>query len=199
MKTMLLILLALFASCAVLDAQETKQGDSTPAKASDHQAQKPAQKSAAKASPTPELQDAIATTPAASGSPSLLKDAGPSSIEDATRKAAHDLATAGQSGSKAETGGPAKDSQGARKDAPASAPSEIGEFQPVAAGTSRTSANPVVQKDTSPGKRVHGEIYGAGSSLGRAGNESVGATSKGGKTSVYVESDQAASTGAPQH
>jgi len=197
MKTMLLILIALFASCAALAAQDGKQGDSGRAKTGDEHRQLQGQKAAGKSSPGPELQDAIPASPAASSSgPSLLKDAGPANVEDAARKAAHDLA-AGQNGSSAKSGDPGKNTQAAKKAASdSSAPSEIGEFHPVPEGTSRTSANPAVQKDSS-GKRIHGELYGAGGPAGRAAGESVGATSKGGKTSVYVQSDQAASTAAP--
>jgi hypothetical protein len=188
MKTMLLILLALFASCAALDAQEQNPSDSKPAKAGDQQAQK----STAKSSPAPELQDAITTTPSAK--PSLLKDAGPASIEDAARKAAHDLATSGQSASQAKKDDPAKDGRAGHEGDSAATTSEVGEFHDEPAGTSRSSANPVVQKDGSPGKRIHGEVYGAGSRAGHAGSEAVGATSKSGKTSVYVQSDQVSTT-----
>ena len=187
MKTMLLILLALFASCAGLTAQEQKQVDSKPAKASDPQAQQ----STTKSSPRPELQDAITTAPA---KPALLEDAGPARVEDAARKAAHDLATSSQGASQAKNGDPAKDVKADAKGDSTAAVSGIGEFHEAPAETSRTSANPVVQKDSSPGKRIHGEVYGAGSQTGRAGSEAVGATSKGGKTSVYVQSDQVSTT-----
>jgi len=188
MKTMLLILLALFASCAGLTAQEQNRGDSKPAKASDQQDQT----SAAKSSPRPELQDTITTAPA---KPSLLQSARPGSIEDAARRAAHELAASGPS--QAKKGDRAKDVRAGEKDDPAATTSEIGEFHEAPAGISGSSANPIVQKDGSPGKRIHGEVYGADGRAGRAGSEAVGATSKGGKTSVYVQSDQV-STKQPQ-
>jgi len=187
MKTMLLILLALFTSCAGLTAQEQKQADSKPAKAGGQQAQQ----STTKSSPRPELQDAITTAPA---KPALLEDAGPASLEDATRKAAHDLAASGQNASQAKKDEPADDVKTAEKGNAAAAPSEVGEFHAAPAGASRTSASPVLQKDGSPGKRLHGEVYGASGRAGRAGSEAVGATSKGGKTSVYVQSDQVSTT-----
>jgi hypothetical protein len=190
MKTMLLVLLALVASCAGLTAQEQKQSDSRPPEAADQQAQK----STAKPSPTPELQDAIKSSPADSQSPSLLKGADPASIEDAARKAAHDLVASGQSSSQAKKNDPAKDVKAGQKGDAGATTSGVGEFHDAPDGTSSSSANPVVHKDSSPGKRIHGEVYGAGSSAGRAGSEAVGATSKSGKTSVYVQSDQVSTT-----
>ena len=187
MKTMLLILVALVASCA-LNAQEQKQSDSKPAKGGDQQAQK----STAKSSPAPELQDAVTTTQSAK--PPLLKDAGPASIEDAARRAAHELATSDQIASQAAKGDPAKDVKAGEKAESATTTPEVGEFHDAPGGTSRSSADPVVQKDSSPGKRIHGEVYGAGGRAGRAGSEAVGATSKRGKTSVYVQSDQVSTT-----
>lgn len=186
MKTMLLVLVTLFASCAALTAQEQKQSDSKPVEADDQQAQK----SNAKSSPTPELRDNITTT---SDNPSLLKDSGPANIEDATRRAAHDLATSGQSASQAKKSAPAKDVKAGEKDSPGTA-SAVGEFHEAPEGTSRGSANPIVQKGSSPGKRIHGDIYGAGSRVGRGGSESMGATSRSGKTSVYVQSDEVSTT-----
>ncbi len=200
MKTTLLILMALFASCAVLTAQDAKPSDSGSTKASDQHGRQPSPKAAAKSSQMPQLQDATPPVPVESASPSLLKDAGPKSIEDAARKAAHDLATAGASTPQAKGGDPAKTAQAAqadKKDDGASAPSGVGEFHTVPDGTSRSSANPMLQKDGSPANRIHGQIYGGGGPAGRAGSESVGATSKSGKTSVYVQSDQASSTVAP--
>jgi hypothetical protein len=186
MKTMLLVLVTVFASCAALIAQEQTQSDSRPVKAGDQQAQK----SSAKSSSTPELRDAITTT---SDNPSLLEDAGPANIEDATRRAAHDLATSGQSASLAKKNAPAKDAKAGEKASPG-APSAVGEFHEAPEGTSRGSANSKVQEGRSPGKRIHGDIYGAGSRIGRAGSGSVGATSRSGKTSVYVQSDQVSTT-----
>lgn len=198
MKTMLLILIALFASCAVLTAQDAKQSDSHTAKAGDRHSQQ-GQKTADKPALTPQLQDETPAGPAApSSGPSLLKGTGRSSVEDAARKAAHDLAAAGQNGSPTKSGDVAKDAAKPPTDASnSSVPSEIGEFHAVPEGTSRTSADPKVQKEDSPGKRIHGELYGAGGRAGRAGSESVRATSKSGKTSVYVQSGQAASSVAP--
>jgi len=193
MKTMLLILIALLASGAVLTAQDARQGDSGQPKADDQQAQKAGDNSSSR----PELQDAAPASPARSSSgASLLQGAGPANVEDAARKVAHDLAT-GPSGSGPKAGGAAKHARVPTKDASGSStPSGIGEFHAVSDDTGRSSANPVVHKDGS-GKRIHGELYGAGGPAARAGTESVGATSKGGKTSVYVQSDQAASTAAP--
>jgi hypothetical protein len=198
MKTMLLVLMALFASCAIINAQGAGQNGSGSTKAGDQHEQAAGKKTAAKSGQTPELQEAITTGPSAQARPSLIKDAGPTGVEDAARKAAHDLAAASQDKSQAKAGSPAKDAQAAAKDEPAAAPSGIGEFHEMPAGTSRSSANPVVQKESSPGSRIHGDLYGAGGPAGRAGSESVGATSKSGKTSVYVQSDQTSSTVPPQ-
>ncbi|HEV2426173.1 MAG TPA: hypothetical protein VGZ29_15195 [Terriglobia bacterium] len=199
MKAMLLILMALFASCAVLTAQDARQADSSQAKTGEQRSQ-PArnQKTAAKTALAPQLQDATAPgTPVTSRGPLLLKGAGPANVEDAARRAAHDLA-AGQKEPSTKSGGMTKDAPKIGKDSSSSsAPSGIGEFQAVPGGTSRTSAGPVVQKSSSAAKRIHGEIYGAGGTAGRAGSESVGATSRSGKTSVYVQSDQAAPSAAP--
>lgn len=197
MKTILLILIALLASCVVLTAQDAKQADSDPAKAGDRHGQR-GQKTAERPASVPQLRDAIPASPSvSSSSPSLLKS-GPSSVEDAAHKAAHNLAVAGRSESPTKSDDVTKETQAAQKDVSSSStPSEIGEFHAVSAGTSRTSANPVNQRDASPGKRIHGELYGAGGRRGRAGSESAGVTSRSGKTSVYVQSDQAASTAQP--
>jgi hypothetical protein len=193
MKTVLLVLLALFATCGILTAQDGQSRDLESTPASKKSDQKPV--------PKPELQDATPvanTAGSAAARPSLLKEAGPGLVDDATRKAAHDLAKAPAGGSEARTGDQAKNTGAAKKDDSGAAPSEVGEFQPVTAGAHQGSAAPVMQKDQSPLKRIHGDVYGAGGGTGRAGSESVGGTSKSGKTSVYVESDQAASTAAPQ-
>ena len=199
MKTMLLILMALFASCAVLSAQDARQGDAGSASASEQQGQQPGRKAAQKAASMPELEDAIpaASQPATpSARPPLLKDAGPAGVEDAARKAAHHLASTGHDGPEAKPGDQARSGNAPSKHDSASTPSEVGEFHTLPASSDRP-AKPTVQKDESPAKRIHGDIYGAGSGLGHASSESVGATSKSGKTSVYVGGDQAASTAAP--
>jgi hypothetical protein len=69
------------------------------------------------------------------------------------------------------------------------------EFHPAAPAASADSST-VVTKDSkkAPLKGVHGEVYGAaGAGRNREGGK-VGASSKGGKTSVYVETDRSNTT-----
>jgi hypothetical protein len=85
---------------------------------------------------------------------------------------------------------------------PASRDDAVLEFQPAASG-SEAASNPRVVDDGAPGKsplkRVHGDLYGATGGAGRAEGGSVGATSKSGKTSIYIQSDDAKSkAGQPQ-
>lgn len=71
---------------------------------------------------------------------------------------------------------------------------DVVEFQP---GDSDASAatKPIVAADRkdrkAPLKNIHGSVYGAAGAGGHEDAGSVGATSRSGKTSVYVETDQA--------
>jgi hypothetical protein len=141
----------------------------------------------------PELQD---VKPEPSDANKLtLKDAGPLSPEEAARRTAKGLANQKNHGSNKETGkkadplagGPSGESKPAPEDA-------VVEFQPAVggSGTSSSPASAIQDKQTkSTSRRVHGDLYGAKGGTGHADGGSVGATSKGGKTSIYVESDQA--------
>jgi len=141
----------------------------------------------------PELQD---VKPKPSEANKLtLKDAGPLSPEEAARRTAKGLSDRKNNASNKEirtkAAPVAGDAPGQSKPA---ADDAVMEFQPAGSGsgTSSRSATAVQDKEAkSPLKRVHGDLYGAKAGIGHAGGGSVGATSKSGKTSVYVESDQA--------
>jgi len=138
----------------------------------------------------PELQD-VKSDPGPPKAPLSLKGAGPLSPEEAARLAARDLAQAkDKSAAKSKESAP-PDQTGGSADSGA-----VVEFQP-AASRSRTAPGAVVDPKRSRVARVHGDVYGAGGSAGHATSESVGTTSRSGKTSVYVQSDQAHSNSSP--
>lgn len=190
MKTIVLTLMTLFAVPVFLTAQGAAAAshDSDPVSTSDQK---------------PEVQDATPPANSSAGSPAsplVLKDAGPASTEDLARRAAHNLAKGsdGQNGvSKGKSSDEAQKGT-ATNSTPSLGPpvSEVGEFHPAPGGSGRSLNAPLV-KDPSPLKRVHGDVYGGAGRSGHAAGGDVGATSKSGKTSVYVESDQERSK-APQ-
>jgi len=80
---------------------------------------------------------------------------------------------------------------------------DITEFQPAGSDDAGASTGSQTNPSASPTrKKVHGEAYGAldpkNSATHRAGG-AVGATSKSGKTSVYIETDQSKSTSPTPH
>jgi hypothetical protein len=145
--------------------------------------------------------------------PLVLKDTGRVSTEDVVRGVARKLAkqdageangqTAGPSSKKAQggTGSTSKVSRPAESNQePAGASDAVMEFQPAPLGSGTASSAGVVL-DGAPSKptRVHGDFYGVAGGDGHAAGGSVGATSKSGKTSVYVQSDETRSkAGQPQ-
>jgi hypothetical protein len=72
------------------------------------------------------------------------------------------------------------------------------EFHPAAAGATADS-NAVVVNDSKKSalKNLHGEVYGAGGARGNQETGKVGTSSKGGKSSIYVETDRSHAT--PSH
>src|SRR6266567_4510928 len=70
--------------------------------------------------------------------------------------------------------------------------SEVTEFHPAAAEESAPGGKPGTAKTKPRAKDIHGTVYGAGSarSTRAAGGGEVGATTKSGKTSVYVQSEK---------
>ncbi len=95
------------------------------------------------------------------------------STSDAARQAAADKANKKDGKSKSAT----KDS------------GSVLEFQPVPAGAAQPSSPAVVDNQKSKGvlKSIHGSVYGVGSPNGKEMGGDVGATSKGGKVGVYIE------------
>jgi hypothetical protein len=72
------------------------------------------------------------------------------------------------------------------------------EFHPAAPGATADS-NAVVVNDSKESvlKNLHGEVYGAGGARGNQETGKVGTSSKGGKSSIYVETDRSHAT--PSH
>jgi hypothetical protein len=131
--------------------------------------------------------------------PLQLEEVGPVRTEDAARRAAQELLKpqnpqsndAAGNQPKKEAGVPARDfAPEATKPVPDDA---VMEFQPAPAG-STAKAVPAKDGRASPLNRVHGDLYGRAGAGGHATGESVGATSKSGKTSVYVEVGQTQAT-----
>ncbi len=83
------------------------------------------------------------------------------------------------------------------------AESEITEFHPAAPEEKNPGEEPAKTKTSkkSTGKKIHGTAYGLGGGPGAptGGGGSVGATSKSGKTSVYVESEKTKTTNPAPH
>jgi len=153
----------------------------------------PANPDASATSAKPELRD-VKSAQRSATPPLLLKDVGPLSPEDAAKLAAQDLAKPKDAPSADKLASKSKNQDKTQtKDAVAGA---VVEFQPAGSGSG--SAAPVTVNDKkSHSSRVHGDLYGAAGGNGHATSESVGATSKSRKTSVYVQSDQARSDSNP--
>lgn len=179
MKPIVLILAAISLSPALAQAQASPPDKPLNSKSAD--------------TVRPDLQDVKTNTSAAAGR-LTLKDAGPLSPEDAARITAKSLAK-----KNSLTGDPVNEKQdqgrGLVNDKSGSNGAVV-EFRPAANGSENNSNSAVVvqKQSKAPLKHVHGELYGAKSGIGHADGGSVGATSKSGKTSVYIESDQSRSS-----
>lgn len=150
--------------------------------------------------------------------PLVLKNAGAMSTEDVARGAAADLANQNANQASKQGADPAlAQSQAAMpSNSKAKAPAQdlalnpgsssdaVLEFQPASSGSGLASKSDSVVipngvQGKSPLNRVHGDLYGAAGAAGHAAGGSVGAASKSGKTSIYVQSDEARSkVGQPQ-
>ena len=159
-----------------------------------------------------ELHD-IDPPASAAAHPPVLKNAGPISTEDVARGVARELAKQDAS----QTNGPGADpapakTQGARQSnskvktpvqdvasEPASSSDAVVEFQPApsSSGAASKADSAGIVRDGAKGKslpkRVHGDLYGETGAAGHTAGGSVGATSRSGKTSVYIQSDEAGS------
>ena len=84
------------------------------------------------------------------------------------------------------------------KDKKTSADKDVLEFRPTAPGSTTTEKDVVVEDSKkSPVKNVHGEVYGttgSGNVGTRGAGAAVGASSRSGKTSVYVETERSRTT-----
>ena len=175
MRSMVLALTAIILGCGLVQAQ------STPPARQDSRS-KPSD--AAK----PELQNVRPEAPS-DASTLTLKDAGHLSPEESARMVAKSLGEK-KDQSKRQAAGQSE----------AATDQAVVEFHPAADGSRNGSGAAAKIQDKQPKsalKWVHGDLYGAKSGTGHAGGGSIGATSRSGKTSVYVQSDQARST-APQ-
>lgn len=160
---------------------------------------KPESHQAASGEPT---SDGSKVKPAATPRLDLLDVTGVS-----TDRAVHSLAEELAGKAARKDGGQSKAAKAAEpgyKTATGPADSAVMEFHPADPGDARTGDPLVVgSKDSkkTAAKRIHGEVYGAAdpNQTGtHAAGGSVGATSKSGKASVYVETDGAhTATGAP--
>jgi hypothetical protein len=127
----------------------------------------------------------------------ILKDLGPLSPEEAAQMTAKSLAK--QKDSDKSLGAVEKKDQGKSQAADQRKPDDaVVEFQPAGNGSGASSSVTAIHDKQSKSQRVHGDLYGAKSGMGHADGGSVGATSKSGKTSIYVQSDQARTTAPPQ-
>ena len=136
----------------------------------------------------------------ATGQPStplVLKDVGPASTEGVAASAARDLATRKD----AETKDRVEDRDKNRaRDGSALPEDAVVEFHAVSPGAGAEASAAASPKDRShAASRVHGELYGAARTGGRAAAESVGVTSRDKKTSVYAGSDQTRSEPSQSH
>ena len=139
----------------------------------------------------PELQDAKSNSGRAT-TPLLLKDVGPLSPEDAAKLAAKELAKANDPQATDKPAAKPKENKAQDQTKGAASSGAVMEFQP--AGSSSRAASPAIVNDKkSHASRIHGDLYGAAGGTGHATSESAGGTSRSGKTSVYVQSDQARS------
>jgi hypothetical protein len=214
-----LVACAALSMCALARAQSTPAPRDSATAPSSKASPSPSGKSVAGGGPDaaakPELHD-IKPQASPPSVPLVLKNAGPMSTEDVARGVARELAkqdagrTIGQSAepSSAKPSGGTQSNSKVKTQAPdlalepASSSDAVMEFQPAPSGSGPASSSGVVHdgaQSKSPLKRVHGDLYGAMGASGHAAGGSVGATSKSGKTSVYIQSDEARSKiGQPQ-
>jgi hypothetical protein len=182
MKCILLTLATICFGCVVAQAQTTPP-------ARHDSSSKPSE-----VANKPELSD-VKPEPAAVTNRLTLKDLGPLSPEEAARITARSLAR--QKDSDRDPQAAEKKEQSKNQATDSGKPDDaVAEFQPAGSGSGTGSSATVVQdkQNKSPLKRVHGDLYGAKNGVGRADGGSVGGTSKSGKTSIYVQSDQAHTT-----
>lgn len=157
----------------------------------------------------PELRD-IKSQARPTSLPLVLKNIGPVSTEDVASGVARELAkqNVGQTNGQSADASSAKGNKGTQSGSkvsaqaqdlapePASSSDAVMEFQPAPPASGAATGSGVVEDGApskSPLKRVHGNLYGATGVAGHAAGVSVGATSKSGKTSVYIQSDEARS------
>ena len=214
----ILLALAALSVCAVARAQSAPAPhDSTAAqsaKASRSTDGRPATASKPDVAGKVELRD-IKPQQSPAASPLVLKDSGPVSTEEVARRVAKELAKQDAAETKGPTAGPSPTkaygtarSSGVSAQAqspnqePARASDAVVEFQPAPSGSGAASSGTVIEdpaQSKSPLKRVHGDLYGVAGADSHAAGGSVGASSRSGKTSVYIQSDQARSkVGQPQ-
>jgi hypothetical protein len=203
-----LVALATLGVCAVMRAQSTATPhDSTASlKASPSADGKPTSAGKPDRAGKIELRDVKSQASPAS-TPLVLKNTGALSTEDAARSVALKLAKQDADETDGRSADPSspKAQGGTRTGSKAStqpqdltpepaASDAVMEFQPASSGSGAASISGVTQDGTprkSPQQRVHGDLYGVAGADGHAAGGSVGATSKSGKTSVYVQSDEA--------
>jgi len=118
-------------------------------------------------------------------------------LEEVTRVSTEKAA---QSAAKEKTKARAEEKK--EKGAELSGGSQVTEFHPAAAEESAPAEEPGATKTSKKSrvKHIHGSIYGAGGSQGSgAAGGAVGATTKSGKTSVYVESEKSRTASPTPH
>ena len=143
----------------------------------------------------PELQD-VKPEPHSAVNSLTLESVGPSSPEEAARITAKTLAKQKDSGNSNRAVEKKNQSKAQAVDQN-KADEAVMEFRAAGNGSAGSLSAPAALHDKaakSALKRVHGDLYGGKSGAGRADGGSVGATSRSGKTSVYVGSDQTRST-----
>ena len=131
--------------------------------------------------------------PVTSSQPARLELA-PVSTSETARGAAREIAKR-QPASQAKSADTKSQTDESRRGAPDS--SAVDEFKPGRPVDSTDDAVVVKGSKKSAGKNVHGTAYGSLDPTARGNREtggSAGATSKGGKTSVYVETDSSHAT-----
>jgi hypothetical protein len=113
------------------------------------------------------------------------------STEEAARRAAQE-----------KTKKTARQDSATKEDSKKSAPSGVSEFRPVTKPTGDSADAieiPSQKSGKSPVKDVHGTVQGVSGSGTRAAGAEVGASSKGGKVHVYVETERSRSDTQPPH
>ncbi len=149
------------------------------------------------ATPESESEKNSSGSPAAQASPASKTET-KRALADATRVSTKEaVKTAAQTKTKASEAGTAPEGT--------SNESDVLEFRPAAPtdnGTSGVITLPSKDSKKSAVKNVHGTVYGSANAQG-AGNRrtggAVGASSKSGKTSVYVETDQSRTAQSSPH